>query len=290
MSAFGTAEPVEIGRVYGSVEEGTARVFHQPPVIHPADHFSRRAIGHAIDWFQRTLQGARALPPDDQIWYWKEVGNLLALLGMVLLLILPAATLFPFKALGSIVPLSALFPQSITNQVMIWALLVGLISSALFVVWHLTSGRKGGGTSDHYGLTWAGRVAWSKVGKSFLLASLIALSAYLTLVISSALFTIDYRFWVFAVKPMSLLQARIALSYLIPFVLFFAVYGVVLFGQLRRDLNPLGDAALVGALSTLGLVTAYFQRVTGHIYAGAFLSGILVTWIVVASQAIHFGF
>jgi pimeloyl-ACP methyl ester carboxylesterase len=381
MRAFGTTDPVEIGRVYGSVDEGTARVFYQPPTTHPANHFSRRAIGHAIHWFQTTLRGARPLPPDNQVWLWKEMGNLLALVGMVLLLFpvgrlllgsrffgelngeptpaqglrggalwgaallfaaLPAATLFPFKTLGSAVPVSAFFPQSITNQVMVWALLVGFISATLFAAWHFLYGRKAGGAADHYGrkpggaadrygLTWAGRVSRRKVAKSLLLAFLIALSGYLTLVVSSAVFTVDYRFWVFAVKPMSPLQARIALSYLAPLVLFFAVYGVVLFGQLRRDLSILKEAALVVALSTLGfvaliafqyvplflggtlaipsealwsiiafqflplmtivgLVTAYFQRATGRIYVGAFFSGILVTWIVVASQPIHYGF
>ncbi|MDD5494952.1 MAG: alpha/beta hydrolase, partial [Dehalococcoidia bacterium] len=34
----------------------------------------------------------------------------------------------------------------------------------------------------------------------------------------------------------------------------------------------------------------YFFRNTGHIYTGAFLATLLVVWIVVASQAIHFAF
>jgi hypothetical protein len=201
----------------------------------------------------------------------------------------------------------------------------------LFVAWHFLSGRKSGATADDYGLTWGGRVSWPKVGKSLLFAWMIALSAYVSLAVSPSVFTVDYRFWVFAVKPMSLLHARMSLSYLIPFVLFFGVYGVVLFGQLRRDLNRRREALLVVALSTLGfvgliafqyvplfmggtlaipseslwsiiafqflplmtivgLVTAYFQRMTGHVYVGAFLSGMLVTWIVIASQATHFGF
>jgi len=42
-------------------------------------------------------------------------------------------------------------------------------------------------------------------------------------------------------------------------------------------------------MTIVGLLTAYFQRMTGHVYVGAFLSGMLVTWIVVASQATHFG-
>jgi hypothetical protein len=40
----------------------------------------------------------------------------------------------------------------------------------------------------------------------------------------------------------------------------------------------------------VGLVSTYFYRQTGHIYTGAFLSAMLVTWIVVAGQATHFPF
>lgn len=369
-AAFGTSEPVEVGRVYGSIEAGTARVFHQPPVTHPADHFSRVAIGHAVDWFQQTLDGADPLPSADQVWYWKEFGNLVALIGMVVLLfgvggvlletpffadlaeapgpsrgaqgpawwwaaavfaILPAATLFPFKTLGGALRPSTLLPQGITNQVMAWAVLVGLISLALFALWHVTSGRRGGATADDYGLTWGGRWEASKIAKSVLLGGLVVLAAYGSLVLTSFFFTTDFRFWVFAVKPMSALHLRISLSYLIPFVAFFAAYGLVLFGQLRRDgeartemirvvaLSTLGFAGLIAfqyvplflggtlaiaseslwsivafqflpIMTIVGLVTAYFHRKTGHIYVGAVVSGLLVTWIVVASQATHVAF
>ena len=40
----------------------------------------------------------------------------------------------------------------------------------------------------------------------------------------------------------------------------------------------------------VGWVTTYFYRKTGHIYVGAFLNTMLITWIIVAGQAIHFKF
>ncbi len=83
---FGTGEDVVPGRIYGSIEEGDARVLYQPHVIHPGDHLSRVAIGHAVDWFQKTLEGGNDLQASNQIWYWREFGTLLALAGMVLLL------------------------------------------------------------------------------------------------------------------------------------------------------------------------------------------------------------
>ncbi|NNF11771.1 MAG: alpha/beta fold hydrolase [Gemmatimonadetes bacterium] len=368
-AAFGTDEPVEVGRVYGSVEEGTARVFHQPPVTHPADHFSTRAIGHAIAWFQRTLAVPGPLSTDDQVWYWKEVGNLIALVGMVVLLFavglvlletpffaelrgeppptraatglgwwgaalvftgLPAVTLFPFKDFGGVLPVGPLFPQSITNQVVAWAMLLGVISLGLFTLWHFTAGRTGGAGPDDYGLTRHGRFSAAGVAKAWLLAVLVAGTAYLTLVASAVVFTVDYRFWVFAIKPMAPHHVRAALVYIVPFTLFFLVYGIVLFGQLRRDLSTGREAVLVVGLSVagfagliafqyiplflggtlaiasealwsiialqflpimtiVGLLTALYQRWTGSIWVGAFLSGLLVTWIVVASQATHFG-
>src|SRR5688572_27898284 len=116
------------------------------------------------------------------------------------------------------------------------------------LVWHVRrtrSARPGPGehrkgsdaAEDHYGLTWKRvdrRTALRRIGKSWLLAALVALAAYLALVASDYFFKSDFRFWVFAVKLMSPLHLRIAVSYLIPFTVFFVVLGTVLHGQLRR--------------------------------------------------------
>ena len=372
-TVFGTTEDVVPGKLYGSIEDGTARILYQPAVIHPGDHLSTEAIGYAIDWFQKTLQGGTPLPPSNQIWYWKEIGNLIALIGMVLLffpmgelllgthyfsglieqpasargvtgpgwwiaalifIILPPLTLFPFKQFFVTWKWNptALFPQNITTQVIIWTTLLGLISLALFLLWHFLLNRKTGANGDHYGLTWGGKISWSKVGKSFLLAFLITLAGYASLLLVAFFFKTDYRFWVFAIKPMNALQFRIALSYLIPFIFFFLIVSIVLHGQLRKEKLNLWQEMLVNwvlmvigfiglllyqyipflaggtlanpaeplwtiiafqfvALLTIAsLVKTYFFRKTGHVYVGAFLTAMIITWIVVASQAIHFAF
>jgi len=210
-------------------------------------------------------------------------------------------------------------------------LLVGLIGLVLFLIWHFGFNRKAKATASDYGLKWGPKLDWAKIGKSFLLAFLVALAAYITLVISGWLFNVDYRIWIFNVKPMSLLQFRMFWSYFIPFLIYFIILGLVLNGQLRptRKGNELSQGSemavnvallVVGFLGLLGyqyipvmmggtlsntsevlftihaiqflpiftivaLVYTYFFRKTAHIYAGAFLSALLVTWILVASQA-----
>jgi pimeloyl-ACP methyl ester carboxylesterase len=88
---FNTSEEVMPDTLYGNIANGTARILHQPAVTHPGDHFSHVAVTHAIEWFDQTLEGAQPISSDDQVWLWKEIGTLLALIGMTVLIV-PALT------------------------------------------------------------------------------------------------------------------------------------------------------------------------------------------------------
>lgn len=84
---FGTQKPVAENRIYGSLADGTARVLHQPNTTHPGDHISTDAIGRATDWFAKTLKGGNPRPASDQIWYWKEFGTGIGLIGFIMLIL-----------------------------------------------------------------------------------------------------------------------------------------------------------------------------------------------------------
>jgi pimeloyl-ACP methyl ester carboxylesterase len=379
---FNTQEDVVVGKLYGSIEEGTARQLYQPSLIHPREHLSTESIGNAVEWFQMTLKGGNNLPPTNQTWYWKEIFNLVALIGMVILLIALGGYLLktdyfkglqeepaPKKSLSGggwwigavimvLLPLpiywwawkyhysskgiakpSSIWPEQITTTIMFWALGVAIVSLILFLVWYFLTKKKSGATLVNFGLTWKDKgLKWGKIGRSFLLAFFIVFVAHLTLAITAWLFQTDYRFWVFAVKPLDALHFCITLGYIIPFLFYFIILGIVLHGQMRPG-KP--DAAMgmgketiiniillilgyfiflayhyiplfaggtlgikLGAMSLGGIVmfqyipifaivgwaTTYFYRKTGHIYVGAFVNTMLITWIVVAGQAIHFKF
>lgn len=370
---FNTTETVIADKLYGNIEQGTARVFHQPAVTHPGVHFSDAAIGHAIKWFDQTLQGAQPVPAEDQIWIWKEMGTLLALLGMILLIVptiakaaqsskfsphmssmptlyslkgkswwlaaliftgLPAVTLFWFKGISEKLgwQASALLAQNITTQVMVWALLMGLISLSLFMLWHILLNRKQGASLENYGLTWNGRVSVSAIFHSFLLALAVVAVLYLSLLLTDYFFDVDYRIWVFGIKLLSPLQMSIAWIYFIPFCAFFIIIAILLHGQLRRDnwsfakellvnwfllssgyillliaqYSPLlmGGTLFIASEPLWTIITLQFVplmtiaavvytaafRVTGRIYTGAFINAMLITWVIVASQATHYSF
>ncbi len=277
---FGTTDDVQVGKVYGDINAGTARVLYQPAITHPSDHISNEAIGYAIDWFNQTLTGGNGLPSTNQVWFWKEFGTLLAFIGLVmsffpiggwllnttpfhslqgpipaikpvtgwgwwlgaiLTALIPALTFFYFNHLADAPwQASALFPQNLTTGFMFWALGNALISLVLFLLWHFLVNRKNGANAENYGLTWGKSLNWGMIGKSFLLAALIAFIGYLILAAMDFFFKVDFRFWVVALKPMSALQFRIFLGYLIPFAVYFLILSTILHGEMQR-LTPAGE-------------------------------------------------
>jgi pimeloyl-ACP methyl ester carboxylesterase len=374
-AAFGSNGPVEVGKLYGSIADGTARKLYQPAVTHPADHISPEAIGDAIEWMQLTLQGGSTLPPSDQIWYWKELGTFIAFIGMVLaffpvgalllrantfngleqtppasksargivwwvaavlMIAIPILSFFWLQHTGNDwIKANALWPQNITIGIMTWAVGNGLIALVLFLIWHFMTARKAGATAQSYGLTWEGRgIDWRLVWKSLVVAIAVTAFAYLLLAFSDWAFKTDFRLWVLAVRLMTPLQFRIFLSFLLPFTFFFLVQGIVLHGQMRprntdgselsmgREMLinvallvggfiillliqyiplfggsplPINESLLtivafqfVPLLTVVALVSTYFYRKTGHIYTGAFINAIFITWVIVAGTATHF--
>lgn len=241
---FGVTGPVETGRIYGSIADGTARLLTNPPITHPWEHFSASGVGDAVDWFQRTIPPPAAKPVTDQVWIWKEVGTLVAFVGLVGLILatfdillgsrafaalnqpgeaaadrrdgrwwlmlvitaaLPALTYFPLMKVGQLIFPNPAFPQWVQNQLLAWALGTALIS----LVIGLVLGRKTSFTNR-----WVPAI----------LASLATMAvAYVSILVIDGLFKVDYRFWVLGLKPLDATRALQLPGYLIPWTLFFLV-------------------------------------------------------------------
>jgi hypothetical protein len=126
--------------------------------------------------------------------------------AFILSALIPALTYYPTFALaGTFVTPSAYLPQGITNQIMVWAVINGLIALALMPFVPKRASRAG------------------IVGPSVVIAVATILIGYLALWLADLAFKIDFRFWIVALKLLSAKQALIFLIYLVPFTAFFVV-------------------------------------------------------------------
>ncbi|MBR0874460.1 alpha/beta fold hydrolase [Bradyrhizobium tropiciagri] len=362
---FGTQGPVEPGKVYGDTAAGTARVLYTPAMTHPAEHISSEAIGHALDWFAATLKGGTLRPVDDQIWFRKELGTLVALLGFIALVIgtfdglleapafsrlrlpavadgtmppheaaagrrwtaafiltafIPALTYYPAFALGgTFVTPSKVLPQGITNQILVWAVINGLITLALMRLAPKRASRGG------------------LIGQSIVIAAASVAAGYAALWLADLAFKIDFRFWIVALKLMSAKQFLIFLIYLIPFTAFFVValhvlhrnfstmdaprgalyltnifaltFGFIVLLVLQygtlwltgKLFNPVPDPGFVPLstivaiqfvplLAIVAVISTFTWRRTGSSLPGALIAGLFVTWYIVAGTATQAAF
>lgn len=341
---FGVDGSVEKGQLYGSLDAGTARWLATPAVTHPGDHISHAAIGAAVVWMDRAIGAPVALPVSDQIWVWKEIGTLVALIGAMALLIgllsvmlgrnsvaaaglsngaepmvkragpaaivlaaaIPAVTFYPLTYLGNLVANVGMFPQIVTNQIMVWALGNAVIALAA-----------------SFRIPWRG---------GFIRGAVLALvsvgAVYLVVALTGIVFHTDMRFWVIALKPLADHHWPILLAYLAPFTLFFFLsQRLLLIRLLGGDpaaaryrpaiaitvgglfvlltfayiwllatgaLPPLFDPlfTIVGlqfvpVLAMTAIIAVFCYRRTHDVWPGALVSALLVTWYIVGGQATH---
>ncbi|WP_332699675.1 alpha/beta hydrolase family protein [Devosia sp.] len=292
-AAFGTAEPVVVGEVYGDLAAGTARILQQPNTTHPGNHLSSEAIGDAIDWFDQTLEGAKAIPSSDQIWIWKEIGTLIALIGFVVLLAGAFEMLLSTQAFAHLrrepagfahekrspkwwlaFALAAFVPVITYYTFFYWATLVFPASAILpqsftsqiafwavlngvivFLVGLLLRGNKVEGRGDIFG--------------SVLIALATVGIGYLFVAATDFFFKVDFRFWVLALKPLDLVRFKIALVYLVPFTVFF----VLALRGLHIGLSVRGDSRLVQYLSNVGAMALGFVVFLGFQYLTLLFTG-----------------
>jgi len=240
--------------------------------------------------------------------------------AFILSAFIPALTYYPAFALaGTFVKPSAFLPQGITNQIMVWAVMNGLITLALM----------------RFAPKRASRIGIIK--PSILIAVATIVVGYAALWLADLLFKIDFRFWIVALKLMSAKQLLIFLIYLIPFTAFFVIalhvlhrnfstmgtgraalyltnifaltlgfivllglqYGLLWLGG--KLFNPLPDPGFV-PLSTIvaiqfvpllaiaAVIATFTWRRTGSSLPGALICGLFVTWYVVAGTATQAAF
>jgi len=240
--------------------------------------------------------------------------------AFILSAFIPALTYYPAFALGgTFVTPSHYLPQGITNQIMVWALINGLIALVLMPFAPKRVSRSG------------------IIAPSILIALVTVIVGYAALWLADLAFKIDFRFWIVALKLMSAKQFLIFLIYLLPFTAFFVIalhvlhrnfstmgapraalyltnilaltlgfivlvglqYGTLwLFGKL---FNPLPDPGFV-PLSTIiaiqfvplfaiaAIIATFTWRRTGSSLPGALICGIFVTWYIVAGTATQAAF
>lgn len=215
-----STKDIEIGKLYGSFENNTARELVQVDTSHDGGRYSSKAIEQMVEFIQSCVDTPRVLAGSDQAWKVKEIFGLLTILSLLMFLCSLGATLLQtnlFAGVAQPMPqrvgfgakwgwwLSAglsivagivlwmwypikltninIFPANQLNQAVAWMLALAVYGVLMFIVYHYTNGKKLGGSLDAYGLTGRDekRLNGRLIAKSLLLSVIIVSVFFLVL-------------------------------------------------------------------------------------------------------------
>ncbi|HEY2708706.1 MAG TPA: alpha/beta fold hydrolase [Caulobacteraceae bacterium] len=308
---FDAKGPVTVGKLYGSAAEGTARRLVNPPVDHPQEHFSNAGVGAAIDWFQLTLKGAASpKPAADQVWFGKEIGTLISLVGGVAVILgtfqlglaapgfrrlsqdptikekpaphAPRRSRSVAFALTAAIPALTFYPLMKVAPAVFFApfAVTGTLPFSLatfpeqiadqLVVWALGAGLISFAVSFVLGEKTVITHRWLAAAG---LAIVSVGMGYLSLVVVDLVFKTDFRFWVVGLKPLDARHAGLFLVYLAPFTLF----SLLALRGYGPGLAVKGEGALGACLAGAAAFCGGFAVLLGAQYVHMASTGLLLT-------------
>lgn len=80
-------EEIELDKFYGTAEDRTLRIVHNPPELHAMNRFSLNQGYKIVEFFEKSFGTRSGIPLTSQIWLTKHLFNTLGLIGMFLLLV-----------------------------------------------------------------------------------------------------------------------------------------------------------------------------------------------------------
>lgn len=178
------------------------------------------------------------------------------------------------------------WPQSSTLGVGIWALISGLLSFLIFVVYYKTYGRKSGFDLRERGLVIGG----DRVVKTVFLAMLTVVVGFGVLFANDYFFDMDYRLFLVAARPFGRKLFLVALRFMPFFLVGQIINSLIINGPFFTDAggkrSKYGNLVLVSFANVLGFLVllaiqyGYF-RVTGmRLFAGSLGIQICFIWMV----------
>jgi hypothetical protein len=223
---------LDLGTYYGDKRDRTLRVVHNERVLHPFQPYIEEATANQIVYFETVFDVDSTLSPYDQVWQWKEILGVVALIaalasrslvhpvpkalpapaGKGRVLFWATFTVAAVIACFSYIPMAELsqkifvaastrqltwfFPQRMNNAVMLWAVLNGSVGFLMFWLTFRYFGRHNGITPEHWGV----KTSIAELGRTLGLAVLLFACFFLVLFAVYYFLHVDYRFLFMGVR------------------------------------------------------------------------------------------
>jgi hypothetical protein len=252
------------GKVYANPINGYRLVVYNPRETHAQNHFSLQSAGDVVSFFQAALPAPHPIPSGNQIWWLKELFNLVGLVGFFMFLVPFTDLLLSLPFFGELrtagaTPVPALqtgrergrFATAIILNVLLCTVLIFPLMMAGYLLliskwlpqdttggiglWAVGCGLVGllalrisSGKFKGRGKEFGIRISWRRFWKTLLLAALVVSGVYVLLFFVDYVYQVDFRIWSFDLRIFSASKIWVAIKYLPFFLVYFIVNSIMI--------------------------------------------------------------
>ncbi len=250
--------PAEEGKTYVSPKTGYTVTLYNPPQYHATNHFSSTCVRYLLESFDRSMPAPIRIDPSSQVWFLKELCNLLGLIGFFLLVVplidlfssLPVLSgvkeevvtyekpkkfftrnvvigmincllIFPLMLIGYVLLINPFWPQDTTGGIGLWS--AGCSLTAFFAM-KKAFGKPLKGNIKEFG----SYISFPKLLLTILLALIVAVLTYVPLFAADLINQTDFRFWSFDIRAFPLKKILVAIRYLPLYIGFYIVQSLAI--------------------------------------------------------------
>lgn len=242
------------------------RAIYTPSQIHPWNTISNNVVTFSIRFFEESLGAPNPIPATNLVWYWKQLFNVIGLVGFAMFVLAFAKVLLDTEYFSSLKVSEEVAPQPApTGSAKVWfwvsLFLMAFVSgysylklpafisehelrpdfflqspvffigvwavvSALFILIMIVISWFFFGAKNVSLKERGVSISLGNLWKTILLSLAVVISAFMIVFISDYLFKVDFRFWVIPVKAFMPDKFPIILMFAPFFLIFYIVHSV----------------------------------------------------------------
>jgi hypothetical protein len=272
---------LEEGKAYVSPSTGYSVALYNPAQFHATNHFSKTVVSYLLEAFDRYMPAPIRIPYNDQVWFYKELFNLVGLIGFFMFVvpfidlltqipvfakikkevryfdrqekyvssniktgIINCLLIFPLMLGGYVLLLNPFWPQDTTGGIGLWS-----IGCSLVILFSLKKafGRKLKGDLEDFGSA----ISVPDLLITVLLSVIVTVATYGLLFAADLINQTDYRFWSFDIRSFPLKKIWVAVKYIPLYAGFYIVQSLAIKRSTFKDCSQWKQILVCGFFNML---------------------------------------
>ena len=274
-------EDLEEGKTYTSPSTGYTVTLYNPAQFHATNHFSATCVKYLLESFDRTMKAPKSIPYTNQVWFLKEVCNLIGLIGFFLFVVpfidlliqvpvfagikeevqyyekpanfiggnikaglINSLLIVPLMLIGYVALKNPIWPQDTTGGIGIWSIGCALVT---LLILKKGFGKPIKGNEKEFG----SYITLPKLLMTILFSIIVTVATYLLLFAADLINQTDYRFWSFDIRAFPLKKIWVAVKYIPFYVGYYIAQSIAAKRSTFRNQSELRQILVCGLFNML---------------------------------------